>query len=405
MSMPDLKHLFVPGDGNVPPYLAGRKKEQSCFQDCVEVLKNRKPARQNLIFYGPRGNGKTALLNYLKIKTLQKEASKLDILWVTPNEMETLTELANRLTENHQTLRKRFKSAEISGGVGGLIQAKTEMDLSPTSATIRKLVQERSRNKPFILIIDEAHRLKPEVAESLLNTSQTVRLEGSPFLLTLAGTPNLRASLGQANASFWDRSEIIRLGRLSPEEAHQAITIPLQEAGIAFAPGVIENIVEQTHCYPFFTQIWGDSVAQRLQQTGERVVSMETVKTVQPTVTDKYNIMYQIRRNEIDDAGLLLVAESIANAFMQSGEAYLHERGLKKAIAQGMTGDESITDQHIREKLKQLSHLGYIWQSREGGYEPGIPSLLSYVGSQAQMQEISMNNTRSGNPVPSVQTI
>ena len=91
--------------------------------------------------------------------------------------------------------------------------------MSLASVTIRKLLQERSGNKPFILIVDEAHRLTPAIAESLLNASQTVRLEGCPFLLVLAGTPNLEATLGEANASFWERSEIIPLGRLSPEEA------------------------------------------------------------------------------------------------------------------------------------------------------------------------------------------
>ncbi len=44
----DLKHLFTPGTGGVPPYLAGRKREQEYFQDCVETLKNRRPISQNL---------------------------------------------------------------------------------------------------------------------------------------------------------------------------------------------------------------------------------------------------------------------------------------------------------------------------------------------------------------------
>ena len=143
MNTTNLKRLFKPGTGAVPPYLAGRKEEQAYFQDCVDDLKDREPPSRDLILYGPRGNGKTALLSYLRTRTLQKETSKLDILWVTPNEMGTLAELIDRLTEDHQALRKRFKSAEFSAGVGPF-QAKTEMDLSPTSSTIRKLLQERT---------------------------------------------------------------------------------------------------------------------------------------------------------------------------------------------------------------------------------------------------------------------
>ena len=397
MNTTDLKHLFAPGDGNVPPYLAGRKVEQAYFRDCVDILKNKKPARQNLILYGPRGNGKTALLRYLQTKTRQEEASKLDILRVTPDELRTLDALSGRLMEDHQAVRKRFKSVEFSGGVGGLFQAKTEVDLSLASVTIRKLLQERSRNKPFILIIDEAHRLTPAIAESLLNASQTVRLEGCPFLLVLAGTPNLRATLGQANASFWDRSEIAPLGRLSPEEASQALAVPLQAAGITFAPGVMEHIVEQTHCYPFFTQIWGDCLARRLGQTGETGITTETVKAVEEAVIRKRNAMYQVRFNELDRMELLPVAESVADAFTRLGEPVLHRHTLREAIKKGMTDDESITNEGVMEKVEQLSHLGYVWQVSGANYEPGIPSLMSYITDQ--MQENAVSSIRDSRPM------
>ena len=70
----DLKYLFSPGDGAVlPPYLAGRKEEQEFFRDCIEVLKDRDPISQDMIVYGPRGNGKTTLLRYLQKETLKKE--------------------------------------------------------------------------------------------------------------------------------------------------------------------------------------------------------------------------------------------------------------------------------------------------------------------------------------------
>ncbi len=384
MNRPDLKHLFVPGDGNVPPYLAGRKVEQAYFQDCVDILKNRKPARQNLILYGPRGNGKTALLRYLQQETRQQGASNPDILWATPGTLNDPGKLVDLIVGDYAALRRKIQSAEFSINVG-IARADAQIDLSKRTLTLDDLLQERCQHQPLILVIDEAHRLGPELGEDLLNASQIVRNAGNPFLLVLAGTPNLSAALGKANASFWDRSKKLPLGRLSPDEASQALTIPLQEVGITFTPGVIEHIVEQSHCYPFFLQVWGDCLARRLDETRETEVSMETVKAVEAAVTVERNAMYQVRRNEINDMELLPVAESIAEAFMRSGEACLYERGLKEAIAQGMADDGSITDQHIRERLRQLYHLGYVWQSREGGYEPGIPSLLSYVSNQVQL--------------------
>ncbi len=379
MSKPDFRHLFAPGDGGIPPYLAGRKREQEYFRDCVEALKNRKPISRNMIVYGPRGNGKTALLSYLQKETSRKEGKTLEIVWATPDEMGTLTELSDRLTEDNQKLRGRFRTAEVSGGIG-FAQARTEIDLTRPLTTVRKLLQERSQNKPFILIIDEAHRLKPPIAESLLNASQTVRREGNPFLLVLAGTPNLKSTLAKANASFWDRSELFPLGRLSPEEARDAIIIPLQETGVSLASGVIEEIVERTHCYPFFLQVHGDCLARRLQQSGARTVSMGMLQEVEAETISKRDAMYQTRLDEIEETGLLTVAASIADAFIQSKQPHLHGRILKETIKKGMTENrEPVTNADIMEKLEQLSHLGYVWRIGGYDYEPGIPSLMSFV--------------------------
>ena len=88
MSKKKLDRLFKPGPGAVPPYLAGRKREQEFFRDCVRALIKRIPPSQDMIVYGPRGNGKTALLRYLQKETLKKEGSKLDILWTTPISLE-----------------------------------------------------------------------------------------------------------------------------------------------------------------------------------------------------------------------------------------------------------------------------------------------------------------------------
>ena len=247
---------------------------------------------------------------------------------------------------------------------------------------IGNLLRERCQRNPLILIIDEAHCLAPKMAGVLLNESQTIRGERHPFLLVLVGTPGLPATLRKSEAGFWERSKICRLGRLSPEEAMQAITIPLEEAGVSFAPGVAEQIVERTDSYPYFIQVWGNYIAERLDQTGAPVISMDTVKEVEAEATNECNMMFQDRRNEIRDMGLLAVAESVADAFIQSGEPNLHGGVLKEAIERGMAGDEPITHKRIMKKHNQLIHLGYVWQVNhlKGlDYEPGIPSLMSYV--------------------------
>ncbi len=400
MRQSDLKHLFTPGTGAVPPYLAGRKEEQEYFRDCVEALKGRNSVSRDLILYGPRGNGKTALLRYLQTKTRQKEGSSLGILWATPGELANPGKLVDLLVGDYAALRSKIQSASFSFNFG-IAKADTQIDLSRRTLTLGDLLQERCQHQPLILIVDEAHRLDPQMGEDLLNASQEVRGKGYPFLLVLAGTPNLSAALGKANASFWDRSEkIVPLGRLSSEEASQAISIPLQEAGITFAPGVMEYIVEQTHCYPFFTQIWGDCLARKLDETNETEITSETVKAVEEDVIKKRNAMYQVRFDELDRMGLLPVAESVADAFIRLDDLALHRHALREAIERGMAGDEPITNDRVMGKVEQLSHLGYIWPAGAYEYEPGIPSLMTFV------QGYTLSKTRrkeaEPHPAPSV---
>ena len=368
VSNQNLGRLFKPGPGAVPPYLAGRKREQEFFRDRVRALKKRIPIGQNMIVYGPRGNGKTALLRYLQKETLKKEGSKLDILWTTPVSLEHPEVFADLVIGDNASLRNKISFAFSGSG---------------RTPDIGDLLEERCQSKPLILIIDEAHCLDPEMAGELLNDSQTIRIDGHPFLLVLAGTPHLPGTLRKSEAGFWERSKICRLGRLSPEEAMQAITIPLEKAGVSFAPGVAEQIVERTDSYPFFIQVWGNYIAERLEQTGARVISMDTVKEAEAKAIKQCALMFQDRRNEIRDMGLLAVAESVAHAFIQNGEPHLHESALKEAIERGMAGEEPITHERIIQKFFQLSYLGYIWEvnhpERGYGYEPGIPSLMSYV--------------------------
>ena len=367
MSNQDLNDLFTPEEGGVPPYLAGRKREQEDFLYCVDALKMGKPIGQNMIVYGPRGNGKTALLRYLQEETLKKEGSKLDILWTTPISLEHPEVFADLVIGNNSSLLRKISSA-ISGfgqtpGIGDLLQ-------------------ERCQRKPLILIIDEAHCLDPKMAGVLLNASQTVRIRDYPFLLVLVGTPALPGTLRKSEAGFWERSDICRLGRLSPEEARQAITIPLEKAGVSFAPGAAEKIVERTYCYPFFTQVWGNCIARRLHQTGAREITMETVKEVQAEAINVRDMLFKDLCDEMGDMGLLAVAKSVAHAFIQSGELHQYKPTLEEAIERGMAGEEPITQERVIRKFFQLCDLGYIWQDQLPeffSYEPGIPSLMTYV--------------------------
>ncbi len=397
MSNQDLKNLFTPSSGMVPPYLAGRREEQDFFLNCVNRLKKKMSPIQEMIVYGPRGNGKTTLLSYLEKETLKKEQAKLEILWANPYQLENQKEFADLIMGKDHKIRRMIRNAVDTLHIE-IGSARAGVDLSKSTTNLMNLLRTKSQIKPLILIIDEAHTMKPEVGHALLNTSQFMRTKGNPFLLVLAGTPNLKSTLTKADASFWIRSKIMPLGRLSPEEARQAITIPLEEAGVSFASGTAEQIVARTNCYPYLIQVWGECLAMRIHEAGDRTISMETVQKAEAAATKERNKMYAVHYREIERiTGLLPVADSVANTFIHLGEPTLHGSVLKEAIARGMAGqDEPITDDRIMENLEQLSHLGYVWQIGAADYEPGIPSLMNYVHRNSVAQQPKAETTPAG---------
>ena len=86
------------------------------------------------------------------------------------------------------------------------------------------------------------------------------------------------------------------------------------------------------------------------------------LREVEAETRGERDAMYQTRRDEIKGTGLLTVAESVVDAFIQRGQPILHERALEEAIARATAGDdEPITNRRILDKfVEQLSHLGYI---------------------------------------------
>lgn len=62
MNVKKFTNPFRPGAGHMPPYLAGRQKEEAEFK----LLVKQEPILQNVILTGLRGVGKTVLLESLK---------------------------------------------------------------------------------------------------------------------------------------------------------------------------------------------------------------------------------------------------------------------------------------------------------------------------------------------------
>ena len=167
---------FRPGPGGLPPHLAGRADEQALFRTRLALLDRGEPTPSEVILYGPRGNGKTALLRWMAQEV--SSVPGVDALKITPSEFDTRTEFAEILLP--ESWWEVARPAEFT--VRGFTWRPGENAPAPR---VRSVLELRSKKKPLILLLDEAHTLDPRVGQELLNSAQEVG-RTAPFQLVLA---------------------------------------------------------------------------------------------------------------------------------------------------------------------------------------------------------------------------
>ena len=250
----------------------------------------------DVVLVGPRGNGKTALLNWF-----EDACRKVRVNVARPAPSRVRTE------------RALFDALLPATGLGRLLPAtwgvtgvgKAEWVASPPSAQalVERLIA-RCRRKPTAVLLDEAHTLDVEVGQVLLNASQDVRA-AAPFLLVLAGTPGLLAHLGKMNASFWDRlgSGLLGIGRLSNAAAKEALVEPLAAHGASIDADALDAAVAHSQCYAYFIQLWGEGLWNQRLATGETRLTAAHAAAARPSVEARVTEYCQCRHRELEAGG------------------------------------------------------------------------------------------------------
>jgi len=275
---------FVPGNGLLPPHLAGREAELTLLE---RILDDPTGPPSNILVSGLRGVGKTVLA-----RRYQEMAA--DYGWVA---------VRREFSRRHQdeAIFAHAIVASLVGAVGSALLgrwlAKPRIGFTATvgdlpdgdlaahllecasgtledrlAVTIAAVIG-AVRDGGFVgvvLLLDEFHLVvddRPEKQYALsvfLEVMSRLQQEGVPIRLVLSGLPDLLANL-VACKTYTERMFATRvLDHLGPAEARDALLRPMAQHGIQIEPAALDRIVEDTRGYPYFLQQHARSAVDRL---------------------------------------------------------------------------------------------------------------------------------------------
>ena len=388
------RNPFRPGAGKYPPVFAGRERDMALLAGYIDNLCLDQDGGA-VILYGPRGNGKTALLNHLK-RARQADARFIELKLAADGNIDNsalLIALAKskggkRIAEMAITFIKNIR-VDL-GGVGiGRVDIGLDRAAADTSnasfACIAETVAQQS-DLPLVLVLDDAQDWQGGGRAPALKAVQSVNADNpkSPILLLIAGTPGTPALMDRG-ASFMPREPRVPLGLLDDAAARLAVERPLSEhGGIGSDPDAMAMVAADAQNYPYFLQLWGEALWNDCADSGCRHITAAVASgPVKAAIARKREDYYRSRFGELSRSrGLHIAVTAVAEAYQVSAnyDNIALEGLVAAALAAANGGNTSEHEDEAKTHLATMVEFGFVWWPAGRPFvAPGIPSLMAYV--------------------------
>src|SRR5690606_26771378 len=263
--MDPVRNPYTPGAGLRPPELAGREDELRRFSVVLERAARGRPER-GTVLTGPRGAGKTALLNAFRSLAVQR-------LWGTggfearPGRSlrgplaaalhTALRELAprHRAPDRVEYVLGVLKSFARTGTAPGerrdpgidAVSVRGRADSGDIGTDLAELFADAASiatdlGTGIALFIDEMQELDADDLSALCTACHDLAQSGGPLLVVGAGLPHLPAALSAGRGYSERLFRYTAVAGLSRSDAQRAVTAPAEPEGAGFRAEALEAL-------------------------------------------------------------------------------------------------------------------------------------------------------------------
>lgn len=274
--MDPVTNPFTPGAGTPPPELAGRADILKVAENDIKRAKIGNPTFPQLLL-GLRGVGKTVLLN--RINEIAEENGHLVSFIEAQEKKDLMCVLVPRI---HHVLQRLTTTAKLEKALssirsfcsifqitlfgvidigierGNADSGDLEQDLTELFVNVGQALKEAKR--AMTLLIDEVQCIERKDFSALIMALHRCSQLNLPILFFGAGLPTMTALSGNAKTYAERLFRFPKVDVLKKRDAEDAIRLPLERNEVAIEDNALDELIRQTHGYPYFLQLWGDSV-------------------------------------------------------------------------------------------------------------------------------------------------
>lgn len=352
----------------MPPVLAGREEDlELAERRLAQLASGTRPAR-GLLYFGPRGNGKTVFLERVgeRARELGLRAERFPAS-AFRNEDRLVRELQRRAG----AAGDRATGVKVPS-LGVTTEPATRLD--DHVALFAKWVGADAA--PLVLLLDEVHTVAPDPARDFFEAAQIAGGDGLSFVIVAAGTPDAPRALRRAGTFTERMLERRRLGRLGREDTAAALARPAERERRPMAAVALRSLVRESQNYPCFVQLLGSAVWDAAASAGAARIGAEAAEEGIGAARREMETFYQERFAEARDRRVHEALRPLAERMTRSGER-IGDAELDELIQEAAAAGDGLADAgalHVA-----LQDLGVVWEASSGVWEMGIPSCTEHV--------------------------